>query len=71
MHCPYSTYQRALSAARMSIAKGINNPKLFQDAMLQRLSPKARENPSIILEFMASANEHLQNDFDIMLSFRL
>jgi hypothetical protein len=55
----------------MSIAKGINNPKLFQDAMLQRLSPKARENPSIILEFMASANEHLQNDFDIMLSFRL
>ena len=71
MYCPYGTYQRALTSARMSIAKGINNPELFKDAMIKRLSPTARKNADVVSAFIDSATGHLERDFDIMLSFRL
>jgi hypothetical protein len=71
MHCPYGTYQRALSSHGMSIAKGINDPAKFREAMISRLSPEARKRLDIVDAFVKSAREHLENDFDIMLSFRL
>lgn len=71
MHCSYGTYQRALTATRMSIAKAINNPDMFKDALLNRLSPKARADSNVVASFVESATGHLERDFDIMLSFRL
>lgn len=70
-YCPYGTYQRALTAAKMSIAKAINNPDQFKDALLNRLSPKARADSDVVALFVESATGHLERDFNIMLSFRL
>lgn len=69
--CPYSTYQRALSSRGLSIAEAINKPATFNEAIVSRLSTKAKQDPSIVAAVLASAREHLQNDWDIMATFRL
>jgi hypothetical protein len=71
MSCPYSTYQRALASKNLSIAEAINNPGTFNLALLGRLSAKAKKDPEFVEAFFKEAHQHLKNDFEIMVQFRL
>lgn len=71
MQCPYGTYQRALASKGLSIAEAINRPATFNVAMVSRLSAKAKKDPKLVEAFLKSARNHLKNDFELMVHFRL
>lgn len=71
MHCPYGTYQRALSSHGLTVKEAASDPEKFKDAILSRLSVAGRNNQKFVDAILVSAKEHLRRDLETMNLFRL